>query len=55
MVNLIRMKSLKRVFHYIFGMRVFLKTAGSRKWTLDNDTEFKREAYQAMDTRYLPH
>jgi hypothetical protein len=41
MVNLIRIKTLKKVFHYFFDMRVFLKTAGSKgNWaTTDNSND----------------
>lgn len=57
MVNIILMKikALKSVSHYFVDVRVFLKTAGSRKGKMSSDRQFKRKTYQALDTGDLSY
>jgi hypothetical protein len=45
--------NLDNYLHYFGDLRVFLKTSGNPKGAMISDPEFKRQAYQALDTGNL--
>ena len=55
MINLLCINTLKVIFNYFGDVRVFLKTTGDRKGTMNREQYFKGKTYQALDTGYLPH
>ena len=54
-INLLPKNTLILIFNNFGDMRAFLKTTGNRKGTINNDRQFKRKAYQALDAGNLSH